>query len=185
MHLRTCRRVGPCLLLAATALLAACTGAPSPEEVRGEIERQLPGSRFQPAEHFRLGPVSMGLVHWLVGFDHDRKDEAGRAIVRAISHVEVATYKVLALPETADFRLSEKLERRLQGGGWTTLVRTEEKGEHAWVLYRVEAPATIRELYIVTLDPKELTLVHLRGRLDEVAARALAEKPRKVAQLVP
>jgi len=171
------------LLLLAAALLAACSGVPSADSVRWEIERQIPGARFEPAEHLRLGRLSLGLLHWLAGFDHDPKDAADIALFRAISGVEVATYKVRALPAPEAIRLPGGFEHRLRGAGWTTLLRSEEKGDHAWILYRGENPGSIRDLYVVALDAKELSLVRVSGRLDEVMARALAAEPRKMARL--
>jgi hypothetical protein len=177
-----------CLLLAAAAL-AACAGPPSAEVVRLEIERQLPGARFVPEEHLRLGRFSLGLVRWLAGFDHDKEDEKDIALFRAISGVEIATYKVRSLPALDGFRLPVELEHRLHEEGWTLMVRSEEKDEHTWVLYRgargagANAPEVIRDLYVVCLDPKELSLIRVSGHLDKLMAAALVDEPKKMARL--
>ncbi|HEV7516919.1 MAG TPA: DUF4252 domain-containing protein [Thermoanaerobaculia bacterium] len=186
MHVKT---AAPLFLLVAAAALAACAGPPSAEEVRGEIERQLPGARFLPEDHLRLGRFSLGLVRWLAGFDHDKEDEKDRALFRAISGVEIATYKVRSLPSLEGFRLPEKLERRLREEGWTLMVRSEEKDDHTWVLYRgargtgANTPEVIRDLYVVCLDPKELSLIRVSGHLDKLMAAALADEPKKMARL--
>jgi hypothetical protein len=183
MHVKN---AAPFLLLLGALALAACAGPPSAEQVRGEIERQLPGARFAPEEHLRLGRLSLGLLHWLAGFDHDKTDEKERALFRAISGVEIATYKVLSLPALDGLRLPEELEHRLHEEGWTTMVRSEEKGEHTWVLYRGARgahPEVIRELYVVCLDPKELSLIRVSGHLDKLMAEAMADEPKKMARL--
>jgi hypothetical protein len=52
------------------------------------------------------------------------------------------------------------------------------------VLYRGGANAeVIRELYVVCLDPKELSLIRVSGHLDRLMAAALAEHPKKMARL--
>jgi len=171
------------LLPLAAAALAGCAGVPSADSVRGEIERQLPGARFERAEHLHLGRVSLGLLHWLAGFDHDREDQNSIAMFRAISGVEIATYKVRSLPSPESIRLPADVENRLHEAGWRTMLRSEQKNDHAWILYRGDSPESIRDLYIVALDAKELSLVRVSGHLDQVMARAMAEEPMKMARL--
>src|SRR5690348_15601396 len=101
------RRTARFALLAAALAFAACAGPPSAEEVRGEIERQIPGARFEREEHLRLGRFSLGLVRWLASFDQDKEDEKDRALLYAISRVEVATYKVRSLPSPETLHLPE------------------------------------------------------------------------------
>jgi hypothetical protein len=177
------KTAAPLLLLLAMAPLAACAGTPSAEQVRGEIERQLPGARFEPAEHFRLGRFSLGLVRWLASFDHDKKDQEDIALFRAISGVEIATYRVRSLPADAALSLPEKLEHQLREAGWTTMVRNSEKSEQTWVLYRSADSEVIRDLYVVSLDPRELSLIRVSGHLDRLMAAAMADHPKKVAQI--
>jgi Domain of unknown function (DUF4252) len=176
-------RAVPLFLLLAASTLTACSGVPAAETVRAEIEHQLPGARFEPAEHLRLGRLSLGLLHWLAGFDHDREDQDSVAMFRAISSVEIATYKVRSLPPLEDFRLPEGFEHRLREAGWLTLLRSEEKNEHTWILYRGESLEAIRDFYLVSLDPKELSLIRVSGHLDQVMARALAKEPKKMTKL--
>ncbi len=173
----------PVLLLLAAATLAGCASTPSAEEVRGEIERQIPGASFERAEHFRLGRFSLGVIHWLAGFDHDKSDEADRALFNAISGVEIATYKVRSLPAHEVLSLPERLSNQLREGGWTTMVRNTEKGEETWVLYRGKNQEVIRDLYVVCLNAEELSLVRVSGHLDRLMAAAMAEHPKKMAQL--
>jgi hypothetical protein len=177
------KTTAPLLLLLAAATLGACASTPSAEEVRGEIERQIPGARFERAEHLRLGRFSLGVVRWLASFDHDKNDEADRALFNAISGVEVATYKVRSLPPIERLSLPDTLERQLREGGWTTMVRNSEKNEQTWVLYRGKNQEVIRDLYVVCLDAKELSLVRVSGHLDRLMAAAMAEHPKKMAQL--
>jgi hypothetical protein len=173
----------PLLLLLAAATLAGCASTPSAEEVRGEIERQLPGARFERAEHLRLGRFSLGVLHGLASFDHDKNDEADRALFRAISGVEIATYKVRSLPAHDSLNLPDKLARQLRDGGWTTMVRNSEPNEETWVLYRGKNQEVIRDLYVVSLDAKELSLIRVSGHLDRLMVAAMAEHPKKMAQL--
>jgi len=186
MHVK---KAAPLFLLLVAAALAACAGPPSAEQVRWEIERQLPGARFTPEEHLRLGRFSLGLLHWLAGFDHDKDDETDRALFRAISAVEIATYKVRSLPSLDGFRLPEGLERRLHEDGWTMMVRSEEKDEHTWILYRGardargEQPEVIHDFYLVSLDSRELSLIRVSGHLDRLMAEAMAAEPKKVTRL--
>ncbi|HTQ79311.1 MAG TPA: DUF4252 domain-containing protein [Thermoanaerobaculia bacterium] len=170
-------------LLGAAALLTACSSTPSTDEVRWAIERQLPGARFERQDHLHLGRFTFGLVRWIAGFDHEPGDQKDLEILRAISGVEVATYKVRSLPPLDSLKLPENLEHRLHEAGWNTMVRSGQKDEQAWILYRGDSMDAIRDLYIVSLDQKELALVRVSGRLDRVIARAMADEPKKLAHL--
>jgi hypothetical protein len=147
-------------LLSLASLLAGCGGSPSVEQVRWELQRRFPEARFDPDEHVRLGHFSMGLLH---GFLH------------LAAHF--ASYKVHALPDLDALAGDTRFERRLAEDGWSLMVRTREKAERTWVYVRNGPGETLTNLFVVSLEGSELTLVRVDGRLDRVVAMALAEHP--------
>ncbi|HXO18514.1 MAG TPA: hypothetical protein VOA87_01170 [Thermoanaerobaculia bacterium] len=173
-------------VLLAAASLAACGGTPSVEQVRWEIERQVPGARFERETHIHLGRLSMGLLHRLARLAEaeNEGDRENLAIFRAIDRVDVATYKVLSLPPLDGLQVAPRFERSLIANGWTTVVRTAEKRERTWVLYRASGEDSIHDLFVVSLDHDELALVHVGGHLDRMLAKALAEHPGKFIHTV-
>jgi hypothetical protein len=169
-------------LLSFASLLAGCGGSPSVEQVRWDLQRRFPEARFDPDEHVHLGRLSMGLVHGIVRLaarhDDDAKD--GMEIVDQIQSVDFASYKVHALPDLDRLAEDSRFERRLAENGWTPMVRTREKNERTWVYVRIDPTGSFRNLFVVSLEGDELTLVRVDGRLDRVVALAMAKDPKSV-----
>ena len=182
-----CRRT---TLLALTLLLAAplagCLAGPGPREIQAEMERALPGARFVPAEHIHLGRFTMALVHGLVRLaanDREGADETDYEMARSIHAVDVATFTVESLPALDGVNLPARFADQLAERGWSVVVRTAEGNERTWVLTHQEGGDTVSGLCVVTLEPRELTIVRIDGRLDRLFALALADHPKKLAAL--
>lgn len=169
------------LLLALLALalpLAGCKGEPpSAAQLRLQLE-QLSGASFRRDSHVRLGRVALALVRPILRWvdDGDPDVRKARNILANIRRVDVATYEVVSPPDLTRLdRVSGRLERRLADGGWTMMLREREADERVWIFYREDDAGTIRNLYLVDLDERELTVVDLAGRLDQMLAEALAD----------
>ena len=169
--------------LSLTALLAGCGGSPTVEEVRWELQHRFPEARFEREEHVHLGRISMGLLHGLVRMAARDGDEEGTAIVGAVRSVDFATYKVHGLPDLDRLNGETTFARQLARAGWSTMIRTrEENGERTWVYVRSDERGALCNLFVVSLERNELTLVRVDGRLDQAFAEAMAKHPKKVLE---
>jgi hypothetical protein len=177
-------RLAPFLsLLTLAGLAAGCVGgAPSVDAVRWEIQRRVPEARFESETHVRLGRISMGLIHGLVRMAPG--DNEGREMINDVHRVEVATYKVISLPDLDRFEGQAGFERDLTRAGWSLAVRTREANERTWMFLHTDPNGGLRNLFVVTLDDHELTLVRLDGRLDRAFAAAVADHPKDVVRQV-
>jgi hypothetical protein len=176
--------------LAALAVAAAgCWQGPGVDRVRWAVERQLPGARFDPEVHVRLGRLSTGFAHWVVNLaldDADEEERRAQAVVNAVDRVEVAVwaYDGAAGTEALDaVAMPRSLERMLAQEGWAVMLESRTGDERAWVLTRQDAGA-IHALYLVALDASELSVVRLEGRFDEAFVRALSARPREAADKI-
>jgi uncharacterized protein DUF4252 len=170
------------IVLALGVLSTGCAGGPSVDTVRLEIERRIPEARFEPEEHIRLGRISMGLIHGILRMVPDADE--GRQIVNDVHRVEVATYRVKSLPNLDRLEKETGFERDLARAGWTVAVRTREADERTWIFLHTGEGGTLSNLFVVSLDKGELTLVRLDGRLDRAFAAAVAEHPQKMAKQI-
>lgn len=165
-------------LLASWAFaLTGCAGEPDVDQVRWEIERRVPGARFEREEHVHLGRISMGLVRGLVRLVPGDAKEAQS--LRHIRGVEVGVYKVRSMPdiEKAEPVLA-RVEDRLLANDWSLMLRQREPDGHTWMFVRTDADGSLRNLFIVELDEEEMVLVRVDGRFDELFAAAAAQDPR-------
>ena len=78
-----------------------------------------------------------------------------------------------SVPCGAEVRTPQRFESLLDEG-WEMAIKAREHGESIWVMYRSDDDE-IREVYIIVLDPDELVLVKVRGRLDRLFAKVMEE----------
>lgn len=170
-------------LLSLATFTAGCAGgSPTPAGVKWEIERRFPGVRLEQEEHVRLGRISLGLVRGLVRLVPGKPE--GQELLSSVRRVEMAAYKVHSLPDLDRIEETIQLEERLLGAGWSTLVRSREKDSRAWVFSRMDNKGAMRNLFVVELNGRELTMVRVDGRLNEAIAAAMAREPRKAVRRV-
>ena len=176
--------LGLLAVLPFAALSVGCAGGPSIDTVRWEIERRIPEARFEKEEHIRLGRISMGLIHGILRLVPDKDVDEARQIINEVHRVEVATYKVKSLPNLDGLEKETGFERDLARAGWTVAVRTREADERTWIFLHNSQDGGLSNLFVVSLDKQELTLVRLDGRLDRAFAAAIAENPHKMAKQI-
>jgi Domain of unknown function (DUF4252) len=165
------------LFLSLSSLFAGCAGTPSVDTVGWEIQRRFPEARFEREEHFHLGRVKMGLLRGLVRMVPGKVE--GQEILSRIHGVEVATYRVHSLPDLDRLTSDTRFEKQLSQSGWTPMVRTREEDERSWVFVRTGQDGALRNLFVVSLEADELSLVRVDGRIDQVLAKAIADEPKK------
>ncbi len=56
------------------------------------------------------------------------------------------------------------LRRRLEGSGWSHIVRNESDGETNDIVVKTDSEGFIRDMVILNAEAKEVNIVHLRGR---------------------
>jgi len=164
------------LVLLSIGMTTACKQSPAVSTVRAELERQIPGAKFEREFHIRLGRMSMGLAKKLARFGLDEGDPE-LDMLRAIKRVDVGIYRVVSLPPIDELDLPPGLVRQLGASGWDLLMREQSEGERVWVFLRSGEKGSLSSVYVIVLDEVELTLVAVEGRLDELIARAIADDP--------
>lgn len=178
------RQAAPLLLLFlpfAGSLLGCAGGSPSVDTVRWEIERRLPEARFERDSHIRLGRLTLGLARRIVHIVDAKNPDT--AVLDHIRRVEVATYRVRSLPDL-DRHLTTQttFEKALTENGWTMALRERDTKSRTWMFLRFDGQEKLSNLYVVALDPAELTLIRLDGHLDRAMAESIADHPQEMVR---
>ena len=160
----------------ATLLMVGCKQSPTAEQVRLELEQQLPGAQFERESHIHLGRISMGAVKQVLRFTSP-KGSTERQLIASLKRVDVATYRVVTPPNDPVPTDLSVLQRRLEQAGWTIVVKERDLDERTWVISREDNSGSIRSLCVVSLGAYELEVVSVDGRLDEFLAAAIADDP--------
>lgn len=79
-------------------LMVGCKQSPTAEQVRLELEQQLPGAQFERESHIHLGRISMGAVKQVLRFTSP-KGSIERQLIASLKRVDVATYRVVSPPD--------------------------------------------------------------------------------------
>lgn len=170
------------MLLLPGALVAGGGKMPSAQSICDGIEQEIPGAEFERESHIRLGRLAMTFVKPIVRWTLDSDDEA-RAIIGGIKRVDIATYRVIDLPETLDTKAIRRLESRFFRRGWSKIVRSREDAGNTWVFSRQRDDGRISGIFVIELDGSELSIVGVEGRLDEILANAIADDPGELSDL--
>jgi hypothetical protein len=171
------------------ALLPAVTGClwtPELSEIQREIERQLPGARFEKDVRINLGPLSLGLARFATGFiPADMAPEAHEAhdYLQEVRRVQVALYRTLELPPLHKVRLPQHLEDRIRDEGWHLAVKKQQPTELVWVLTQ-EEKGLVRDIYVILLNTDNLALVRVQGRMDQLLAKAMENRAGELPQML-
>jgi hypothetical protein len=175
------RRALPLLLLSLAFPLTGCAGGvPSVDAVRLEIEQRLPGARFERESHIRLGRFTLGLArsiaHWGDPGDPDT------APLSSIHRIEVATYRVRSLPDLEHrLNLPTGFETALSRSGWSVALKEKDRDSRTWIFTRGDRDGALSNLFVVSLDATELTLVRLDGNITRAMADSMSDNPKKLA----
>lgn len=157
-------------------LMVGCKQSPTAEQVRLELEQQLPGAQFERESHIHLGRISMGAVKQVLRFTSP-KGSIERQLIASLKRVDVATYRVVSPPDNPAPTSLSVLQHRLEQAGWSVIVKERAFAERTWVISREDDSGSIRSLCVVSLDAYELEVVSVDGRLDEFLAAAIADDP--------
>lgn len=160
------------VVLVALPFFSGCLYAPDLDDIRVEIERQLPGASFDREFAISLGPGSLGLAKMIVRFIPDGHE--ARRYLRDVSHVKLAVYNADGIPPDAKLEVPSQMAELLEDQGWQLAARVNDHDENVWMLCRVENDE-IHELFLVVLSDDELVMVRARGRLDRLAQEAMHE----------
>ncbi len=168
--------------LLATIGLAGCKDTPSAAAIEWQLERHIPGIRLERESHIRIPRIGMMVARKIMRLVSDEAQEDLK-LMSHIRRVDVATYRVLSLPDVDTLDTPYRFEERLAKDGWQLMVRQREDDELTWVFTHQDEEDAITNLYVVALDRHELTVVDLAGRIDQIVAEALADDPGEVVEI--
>lgn len=170
-------------LIRTTALLAVfplvlCSGCFRPgrefNALRKDVVKSLDAT-VQEEEAFGLGRVSLGLARGvlrLVPEDAGEDADFAAQLIGAVRSVEVGTYSFDGAVGAHGMEALAKIDDGLQDAGLEPMVRHVEPGEVVAIYVELKG-SKLRQMFIVTVDSSELTLVRLRGKLEEAMTLAL------------
>ena len=84
-----------------------------------------------------------------------------------MKRVQFGVYETDNMPDFADVKLPERLQRKLDRDGWELAATIREEDQLVWLLYR-EDGETVEDLFAVVWSDDRLVLAKLEGDLNEL-----------------
>lgn len=101
-------------------------------------------------------------------------DREAMSYLRDIRNVQIGVYKLRNAKRDRPIVIPEKIGKRLARKGYEPMVRTKERDGAVWVMTKIRGKR-LEALYVIALDPEELVLVEVRGRLERLIEKAIRE----------
>jgi hypothetical protein len=169
----------PLILLFALPAVSGCFYSRELAQTRKALERQHPGMDLDTRFTVTFGPRTMRFTDWVLhnidGANGDSDDDVrrARAYLREVRSVKVGIYHVDRFgSQPASFEPGAL--DRFDGRGWTLAVAAEDRGDRAWVMYR-EGWGRITDMFVLAQDDRDLVVLRLEGRLDNLLRLALED----------
>ena len=130
--------------------------------------------QYEREIEFAVGPAGLLFAGMVIKFSD--ADPMADDVVRQISRVQVGIYNNESGDEfDASFSSLKGLVDIMSDKDWECIVRTKSRYEMTSVFVRYDGDF-LNQIFVVTLNDKELILVEVNGDLAEIAEIAIREK---------
>ena len=150
------------VMLAGCSERARAQAVETGSAVSGGEAPQVKDDLFEGTEKFKAGATNVTEVNMdknMLVMLGKSKDSAGKMdflVVRSYEYDKPGMYKMEDL---------DVYRKKLTDGSWSCFVHVVEKDETTDICQRTMPDGETHEMVIMTAEPKELTFVHLRGKL--------------------
>lgn len=159
--MRVLLRLFPATLLVILITAPACS-LRGPEGIRRNISRST-GTEYSREFGMTLGRIGLTVARLAL----DENDEE-QALLRGLTKVQVGVYQVESRQQDpGDLELG-----RISMANWEPMMSVHEGDEDVQVLLK-RKEGEVREMLVVVSENDELTIVRMKGRLDEMLEEAV------------
>jgi hypothetical protein len=153
-------RLFPAALLIILVAAPACS-LRGPEGIRREISRST-GYEYNREFGMTLGRIGLAVARLAMG-----EDDADKRILRGLTRIQVGVYQVDERPQNpGDLELG-----RISMASWEPMMSVKEEDEDVLILLKRKR-GSVREMLVVVSENDELTIVRMKGKLDQVLEEA-------------
>ena len=149
---------GIATVAAGFVLLGAQAFAAGPAQVKDDLfagtERFAAGAK--DSTEVNLDKNMLGLAGGMSGMNSDMMKKMDFVVVRSYEYASPGAYKL------ADV---EAFRKRLEGNGWSHLVKERSEKESTDVCVKTDHEGQMLELVVIDAEPQELNFVHLKGHM--------------------
>lgn len=162
----------------AAAAAVCCAGCFGASREFNALQRDVATSlnvTVEETQSFGFGRLSLGMARGMLGLAAEADDPDADLAARMIGMVrslEVGCYQIQNNGHQHGMTSLRQIDEVLANAGMETMIRHVDEGELVTIYIQIKRNR-LRQMLIVSVDDTEMTLVRLRGRLDEAVALAL------------
>ncbi len=163
----------PALLIFSSVLFLGCFGVDNDfSMIKNEIISTA-GVHFHKDIEFSIGSAGLSFASAIADFS----DEDAHEVIRHLSKVQVGVFRNSdPVSRQAAIEILNKIDRRLQSDGWSYLVKSYDKADVSSVYVKQNLNNELREIFVINLSAKELTIVNVKGRLERIIATVIRDR---------
>jgi hypothetical protein len=153
-------RLFPAVLLVILIAAPACS-LRGPEGIRRDISRST-GYTYDREFGMTLGRVGLAVARMAL-----EEDDEELKILRGLTRIQVGVYQVESRPRNpGDLELG-----RISMASWEPMMSVKEDDEDVLILLK-RKKGLVREMLVVVSESEELTIVRMKGQLDQMLDEA-------------
>lgn len=161
------------LLFVLAPALSGCVISREMTRVKRDVERWNPGLQLSRSLVLNLGGGSIHIAETVL----DRLD-SDRAMLSAsflhdIDRIQIGIYDAEWNGELTDVDLDNL--SRFRGGGWERALAVRDQEAVTHVLYKPHG-RSVRDLYLVSFQDRQLVAIRLRGNVERIVMKALEQR---------
>ena len=164
---------GKILFLILSGILLCCMGCRTSADfnyIEDSIRDEIYPANLDRDFKFSIGSLSMGIFN---GFIDDEEETA--AYLKEIEAVQIGIYTIRNSEKSDSFRIPGNVEQCMLKKGWEPFVHVRNrKGENVSLYYRLLSESTA-SIYVIALEPDELVIAEIKGKLDNILNEAICE----------
>ncbi|MBI9071206.1 MAG: DUF4252 domain-containing protein [Melioribacteraceae bacterium] len=163
------------IILIAGTMLSGCIGVNRDfKKIRNQVTNAFDSELSREFE-FGFGSASILLASMFVNFaEPDEEIDIG-SMVGQLSRVQVGVYR--CSDNNSDMSPNRKiintLNDSMKENGWQYLVKSHSSRELALVYVKQDETESLRQMFVIALDGRELVMVEIHGDLDEMIEIAI------------
>ena len=163
----------PVILLLSASAFMGCIGVDSNfREVRSMVMSST-NEKFNKDIEFSVGPVGISLAKLIVKLNDD--DEDASVILNNISEVQIGVYKKRYSGKHYDYSFFRDIDNKMKEADWHFVVRHVEGNELTGIYVKYNDD-DINKLYVINIEDKELSIVRVKGNLENILTYAIKDK---------
>lgn len=130
--------------------------------------------KFNKDIEFSIGPIGISLAKLIVKLNDN--DEDARIILNNISEVQVGVYKKRSFGNRHyDCSFFRDIDKKMKQDNWHFVVKHIDRDGLTGIYVKYEG-GDINKLYVINVENDKLSLVRVKGDIDNILAYAIRDK---------